>query len=192
MDDTIHPGQLLVATPALTDPNFRRTVILLVEHDADEGTLGVVLNRPSEVEVSNVLPSWAELAGDPAVVFQGSPVALDSALCLAALQDTAQEPLGWRGLEGSPVAERLGLVDLDAPPEVLAAELSALRIFAGYAGWGEGQLESEIREGAWYTVAPEPGDPFAADPEKLWRDVLRRQGGDLALVATFPEDPSLN
>lgn len=191
MDDKIHPGQLLVATPALTDPNFRRTVILLVEHEATEGTLGVVLNRVSEVTVENVLPSWAELASEPSMVFHGGPVALDSALCLAALSGE-EEPLGWRSLEGSPAVERLGLVDLDAPPEVLAAELDALRVFAGYAGWGEGQLESEIREGAWYVVAPEPGDPFVVEPEQLWRNVLRRQGGDLALVSTFPEDPSLN
>lgn len=191
MDDKIHPGQLLVATPALTDPNFRRTVILLVEHEATEGTLGVVLNRVSEVPVGNVLPSWAELASEPSMVFHGGPVALDSALCLAALSGE-EEPLGWRSLEGSPAVERLGLVDLDAPPEVLAAELDALRVFAGYAGWGEGQLESEIREGAWYVVPPEPGDPFVVEPEQLWREVLRRQGGDLALVSTFPEDPSLN
>lgn len=191
MDDKIHPGQLLVATPALTDPNFRRTVILLIEHEAAEGTLGVVLNRASEVPVGNVLPSWADLASEPSMVFHGGPVALDSALCLAALSGD-EEPLGWRSLEGSPAVERLGLVDLDAPPEVLAAELDALRVFAGYAGWGEGQLESEVREGAWYVVAPEPGDPFVADPEGLWRNVLRRQGGDLALVSTFPEDPSLN
>lgn len=191
MDDKIHPGQLLVATPALTDPNFRRTVILLVEHEATEGTLGVVLNRVSEVPVGNVLPSWAELASEPSMVFHGGPVALDSALCLAALSGE-EEPLGWRSLEGSPAVERLGLVDLDAPPEVLAAELDALRVFAGYAGWGEGQLESEIREGAWYVLPPEPGDPFVVEPEQLWRNVLRRQGGDLALVSTFPEDPSLN
>lgn len=195
MDETIHSGRLLVATPSLSDPNFRRTVILLVEHEAEEGTLGVVLNRPSEVPVGNVLPPWADLANQPQVVFHGGPVALDSALCLASLRDdqrAEEEPLGWRSLEGSPAMDRLGLVDLDAPPEILAAELAALRVFAGYAGWGKGQLESEIREGAWYLLPPEPGDPFAVEPEYLWREVLRRQGGDLALVATFPDDPTLN
>lgn len=196
MDDSIHAGRLLVATPALADPNFRRTVILLVEHEDEEGSLGVVLNRPSEVPVGSVLPPWADLAGEPPVVFHGGPVALDSALCLASLREDQQpdkeEPLGWRSLEGSPAVDRLGLVDLDAPPEVLAAELSALRVFAGYAGWGEGQLEKEIHEGAWYLVEPEPGDPFVPEPQRLWRDVLRRQGGDLALVSTFPEDPTLN
>ena len=97
------------------------------------------------------------------------------------------EPLGVRRIIGS-----LGLVDLDTPPEVVVAELSGLRIFAGYAGWGEGQLEDEIAEGAWYVVDGEARDAFSDDPERLWRTVLRRQGGDLAMVATYPEDPSLN
>lgn len=195
MDGEIRSGQLLVATPALTDPNFRGAVILLVEHDDQDGTFGVVLNRPSEVPVEDVLPAWAELADPPGVVFHGGPVALDSALCLAALQGARQsegEPLGWRSLADSSALTRIGLVDLDAPPEVLAAELCSLRVFAGYAGWGRGQLEQEIRQGAWYLVDVESDDPFVPEPGRLWRQVLRRQGGDLALVATFPEDPTLN
>lgn len=195
MDKAIHPGRLLVATPALGDPNFRRGVVLVVQHDAEEGTLGVVLNRPSDVPVGKVLPSWADLVDHPTVVFRGGPVALDSALCLAVLRgahDPGGEPLGWRSLEGPPLAGRLGLVDLDTPPEVVAAELGALRIFAGYAGWGVGQLEHEIEEGAWYLLDPVPGDPFVFEPDRMWRDVLRRQGGALAVVATCPEDPTLN
>jgi putative transcriptional regulator len=84
------------------------------------------------------------------------------------------------------------LVDLDAPPEILAAELSAMRIFAGYAGWGPGQVEDEIAEGAWYVVDAEPADAFSESPDDLWQRVLRRQTGELAFVATFPEDPSMN
>jgi putative transcriptional regulator len=87
---------------------------------------------------------------------------------------------------------RIGLVDLEAPPQVLAAEISSLRVFAGYAGWGTGQLQDEIDEGAWYVLPGDPADPFMADPERLWPAVLRRQGGDLALVATYPDDPRLN
>jgi putative transcriptional regulator len=87
---------------------------------------------------------------------------------------------------------RLGLVDLDAPPEVVAAEIGAMRVFAGYAGWAPDQLEQEIKEGAWFVVESAPDDPFHLDPELLWRDVLRRQGGDLALVASFPQDPTMN
>jgi len=103
-----------------------------------------------------------------------------------------EDPLGWRALDGVPTGARLGLVDLDAPPEVLAAEVTEFRVFAGYAGWGAGQLRSEIEEGAWFVLAGEPNDVFIDDPEQLWRQVLRRQGGDLALVATFPDDPGLN
>jgi putative transcriptional regulator len=181
-------GRLLVATPALTDPNFDRAVVLLLDHDV-EGSLGVVLNRPTPVEVGAVLESWADLAGEPAVVFQGGPVGLDSALALAVVpgEQGEEEVLGWRRVHGA-----IGLVDLEAPPELLAAELGGLRVFAGYAGWAPGQLEDELLEGAWYVVESEPGDVSAPDPERLWRAVLRRQRGELALVATYPDDPSLN
>ncbi|TNY37031.1 YqgE/AlgH family protein [Thermomonospora catenispora] len=191
MDDGIEVGRLLVATPRLVDPNFRRTVVLVVEHDDAEGTLGVVLNRPTEVPVEQVLPPWAELVTGPNVVFQGGPVALDSALALARVP-AKEEPLGWRALDGDTEVGRVGLVDLDAPPGLLAAEVLQLRVFAGYAGWSAGQLRAEIEEGAWYVVNGEAGDVFAADPERLWQAVLRRQPGDLAFVATFPDDPSLN
>ncbi|MGH3328701.1 MAG: YqgE/AlgH family protein [Streptomycetales bacterium] len=178
-------GRLLVATPVLSDPNFDRAVILLLDHDED-GTLGVVVNRPTSVDVTDVLPPWSDLATRPGVVFQGGPVALDSALGLAAVPGSA-EPLGWRRVHGG-----IGLVDLDAPPLVLAAELGSLRIFAGYAGWGPGQLEDELEEGAWYVVDSEPSDAFSVAPGQLWRTVLRRQRSDLALVATYPDDPALN
>lgn len=191
MDDGIIAGRLLVATPKLADPNFRRSVVLVVEHEAEEGTLGVVLNRPTEVPVDRVLPPWSELVTGPSVVFQGGPVALDSALALAHVPGT-DEPLGWRALGGSPAVARVGLVDLDVPPELLATEVTRLRVFAGYAGWGVGQLRSEVAEGAWYVLPAESGDVFKDDPQRLWHDVLRRQGGDLAFVANFPDDPSLN
>ncbi|MEV0405456.1 YqgE/AlgH family protein [Actinoallomurus sp. NPDC050550] len=191
MDDGISTGRLLVATPQLVDPNFRRSVVLIVEHEQEGGTLGVVLNRPTEVPVDQVLPPWSELVTGPSVVFQGGPVALDSALALAHVPGT-DEPLGWRALNGSPAVARVGLVDLDVPPEILAPEVIRFRVFAGYAGWGTGQLRSEIEEGAWYVLPAESGDVFAEDPDGLWPAVLRRQGGELAFVATFPEDPSLN
>ncbi|SNR27628.1 Putative transcriptional regulator, AlgH/UPF0301 family [Actinomadura mexicana] len=191
MEDGIRVGLLLVATPQLEDPNFRRSVVLLVEHDGDGGTLGVVLNRPTEILVDRVLPPWAELVTGPAVVFQGGPVALENALALARLPGE-DEPLGWRALDGGTEVARVGLVDLEAPPGLLAAELLQLRVFAGYAGWSPGQLRSEVEDGSWYLVPAEAGDVFAGDPERLWQDVLRRQGGDLAFVATFPEDPTLN
>ncbi|MBT2508178.1 YqgE/AlgH family protein [Streptomyces sp. ISL-98] len=178
-------GRLLVASPALADPNFDRAVVLLIDHD-EEGSLGVVLNRPTPVGVRDILLPWAALAGDPDVVFQGGPVSLDSALGVAVIPGD-EGPLGWRRVYGA-----IGLVDLEAPPELLAAALGSLRIFAGYSGWGPGQLENELREGAWYVVESEPGDVSSPEPESLWRAVLRRQRSKLAMIATYPDDPSLN
>jgi putative transcriptional regulator len=184
-------GRLLVATPALADPNFDRAVVLVLDHD-EEGSLGVVLNRPTPVGVGDILEPWASLAVEPGVVFQGGPVSLDSALGVAVVPGEAgaamgEGPLGWRRVHGA-----IGLVDLEAPPELLAAALGSLRIFAGYAGWGPGQLEDELVEGAWYVVESEAGDVSSPDPEHLWRSVLRRQRNELAMVATYPDDPSLN
>jgi putative transcriptional regulator len=180
-------GRLLVATPALGDPNFARAVVLVLDHD-ESGALGVVVNRPTEVPVGEVLPNWQPFITDPGVLFQGGPVALDSALGLAVLPGQGdEEPLGWRR-----VVDGLGLVDLDVPPELLAAEMADLRIFAGYSGWGTGQLEEELAAGAWYVVRGQARDAFSDAPDRLWRAVLRRQGGDLAMVSTYPDDPSMN
>lgn len=179
-------GRLLVATPSLRDPTFHRTVILLLDH-GDEGALGVALNRPMEVEVSAVLPPWQPWTTAPGVLFQGGPVALDSALGLVGVPGDSPEPAGVRRIGGA-----LGLVDLDVEPESVVPSLSGLRIFAGYAGWESQQLESEIAEGSWYVVDAEARDAFTDQPAHLWRAILRRQSGDLALVASFPDDPDLN
>ncbi len=190
-------GRLLVATPRLGDPNFDGTVVLLLDHD-ESGTLGVVVNRPSELAVADVIPPWGEHVSLPRVLFEGGPVAKDNALALASLAGPgaddgldaapeAAEPVGFRRVRG-----RLGLVDLDAPPELVVPGLMGLRIFAGYAGWGPGQLLAELDEGAWYVVDPEPADLFGDAPGRLWRGVLRRQVGDLALVSTHASDPSQN
>jgi putative transcriptional regulator len=179
-------GQLLLATPTLLDPNFHRAVILLLDH-GDHGAMGVALNRPLEVRVDAVLPTWQPHVTDPAVLFQGGPVGLDSALGLVALPGDRPEPDGIRRLDGS-----LALVDLDTEPETVVPFLSGVRVFAGYAGWESDQLEREIRDGSWYVVPSEPRDPFSPDPSQLWRQVLRRQPGDLSYVASFPEDPALN
>lgn len=184
-------GRLLVATPLLGDPNFRRSVVLIVEDEPEEGTLGVVLNRPTEIPVEQVLESWTGLVTGPSVVFRGGPVSPDSALALAIVPGE-DEPVGWRPLDGGAPKSRIGLVDLDAPPQLLAGGIASLRVFAGYAGWGPGQLGTEIEEGAWYVLPADPADPFATEPERLWRMVLRRAGGALALVATYPDDPLQN
>ncbi|RNM13668.1 YqgE/AlgH family protein [Nocardioides pocheonensis] len=178
-------GSLLIAAPTMADPNFARTIVLLLD-TGDTGALGVVLNRPTDLEVADVLEPWADLVAGPGVLFQGGPVETDAAIAVATVS-ADDEPVGWRRVFGS-----TGLVDLDAPVELLSDAVSALRIFAGYAGWGVGQLEAEIEEGAWYVVPAEPQDPFLLDPARLWSQVLRRQGGQLAMLATMPTEPGLN
>jgi len=184
-------GRLLLATPSLSDPNFHRAVVLVLNHD-DDGALGVVVNRPLDVDVDVVLPGWQPFATAPGKLFQGGPVALDSALGLVAVPGDRPDPLGVRRVFGSVGLGSVGLVDLDTPPEAVVAELSGLRIFAGYAGWGAAQLEAEIAEGAWFVLPAEARDAFSDTPGQLWSDVLRRQGGDLALVASFPADVAMN
>ncbi|WP_337062486.1 YqgE/AlgH family protein [Kineococcus sp. G2] len=191
MPPTALTGRLLLASPSLTDPNFRRAVVLVLNHDED-GALGVVVNRPLEVDVDAVLPGWQEFATAPGKLFQGGPVALDSALGLVAVPGDRPDPAGVRRVFGSVGLGSVGLVDLDTPPEAVVDDLAGLRIFAGYAGWGAGQLEGEVADDAWFVLPAEARDPFSDDPERLWGDVLRRQGGDLALVASFPADVSLN
>jgi putative transcriptional regulator len=179
-------SRLLVATPLLVEPTFNRTVILLLEHGNDSGALGLVLNRPESAPVMDVVPSVADLATDPGVLFSGGPVSPSTALALGLARPGA-DPEGW-----IPVLPPIVTVDLDHDPALLSASLRALRVFAGYAGWAPGQLEAEIAEGAWYVVDALPDDPFLADPETLWRVVLRRQGWPLAAVAVCPRDPTMN
>jgi putative transcriptional regulator len=179
-------GKLLVATPRTGGKVFRRSVVLVLQHDA-EGAQGVVLNHPLNAPVSAVLPSWQNYVTDPPNVFQGGPVALDSALGLVTVPGDGKDPMGVRLLFGG-----LGLADLDVPPDVVMPAVAGLRIFAGYAGWSPGQLEQEIRDGGWYVVESEARDAFTPEPESLWSTVLRRQRGNLALVASLPEDPTLN
>ena len=178
-------GMLLVATPALLDANFAGTVVLLLDVD-DEGALGVVLNRPSPVAVSAVLGEWGELVSEPEVLFEGGPVGTDGALAVALVRagTTSQR---FRRVTGS-----LALVDLDAPVETVAGGVDDLRVFAGYAGWGAQQLRDEIAEGSWFVVAAEPRDVFGAEVDDLWREVLRRQPGELAWRSTQPADPGQN
>ncbi len=191
-------GQLLVANPVLPDPNFDRTVVLLLAHQ-DDGALGLVLNRPSDMDVDSPLPQWERLAADPAVVFVGGPVAPAAAICLArvpgmTLPAPPADDIGSdHGIEGwVPLVGELGTLDLERDPDDLMVPVEAVRVFAGYAGWGPGQLEAEIEAGAWYVVPSEPGDALSDDPEQLWKRVLRRQGGQLALLAAFPPEPRLN
>ena len=173
-------GSLVVATPALGDPNFAHTVVFLL--DAGEtGALGVILNRPSDVEVADTLPAWEPLAARPRVMFVGGPVQPEAvvALCPAGDESEAIQLVG----------AGIGIVDLRADPLALIGQARGLRLFAGYAGWGGGQLDDEIDSGGWFVVPPTPEDVFAPDPDQLWVRVLERQGG---VFTTVSQDPSLN
>lgn len=184
----VEPGTLLVAGPALTDPNFRRTVVYVIDHRG-EGTLGVVLNRPSTVAVREVLPAWEMRSTRPGTMFIGGPVESKTALCLATLRP-GHDPEVVAGVVG--VRGPVALVDLDSDPAALAPRLRGLRIFAGYAGWSGDQLAGEIERGDWILAPALPDDVTCADPAELWGRVLRRQGMPLALLATFPADVRVN
>lgn len=179
-------GSLLVATPALRDPSFERSVVLMVAHEPG-GAMGVVINRATEVPVSEVLGDWGALAHHPAVLFEGGPVQPDSAICVARARPGAEALPGFQ-----PFFAALGTVDLEKEPAQLHESFDGVRVFAGYAGWSPGQLEAEIAAGSWFTFDALPGDPFMASPDDLWSLVLRRQGGLVAAVACYPADPALN
>jgi putative transcriptional regulator len=207
-------GRLLVATPELGDPNFDRTVVLLLEH-TPEGAVGVVLNRPSGTPLTEAgadWNGWDAFATPPGVVFVGGPVARTAVIAVARILPpggsgvspgepggsgvSPGEPWGsgvspgeWKAEGFQPIlGDHVGIVDLALEPQ----GVDAVRLFAGYAGWGGGQLEGEISAGGWFVLDALPSDPLSSDPEELWAGVLRRQGGRLALFAACPTDPSLN
>ena len=191
-DVDVAAGRLLVATPVIDEPTFARTVILLLQAGGDDGALGVVLNRPTEVEVARVLPGWDDLAVEPHHVFEGGPVQPQAAICLARLRPGVHDAEHVEPLSTVLPGPRLATVDLDAEPGAVAPLLSRLRVFAGYAGWSAGQLESEVDAGGWWVLDALPDDPFPTQPELLWRQVLRRQGQPLAIAVTLPGDPTQN
>lgn len=180
-------GRLLVATPLLTDPNFERTVILILE-DNEDGALGLVLNRPSPLEVGEPLPDWADLSASPPVVFVGGPVSRSSVIALARCSDEPEmSDDTWTSVLGP-----IGVLDLTADAALLHTLVDDVRVFAGYAGWDSEQLRAEIAEGAWFVVDALPSDATTDEPEELWREVLRRQPDPLRLFANYPLDLSAN
>ncbi|CAN5207943.1 YqgE/AlgH family protein [soil metagenome] len=183
-------GRLIIATPDLNDPNFDGTVVLLLEH-GPEGALGVVLNRPSELSVQEAMTSpptdgstgWTDLVDTPGVIFVGGPVRPNAVIALARVPAVA-DPERWES-----VTQDLGVINLGDGPLPEVGSITALRVFAGYAGWGAQQLEDEISDGAWFIVDALPADCFSADPDQLWLAVLRRQGG---MFTTVTDNPLLN
>jgi putative transcriptional regulator len=182
MDDSL-AGQLLLASPALYDPNFRRTVVLIGVH-SEEGAMGVVLNRPSEVTVGEAVPQLEPAVAEQEPVYVGGPVQPGSIVFLAEFLDPS--PAGLL------VLGRIGFPAPDADIDELTQATTRGRVFAGYAGWGEGQLDAEIDHGDWIAQPALPEDVFTDVPAELWSAVLKRKGGGYALLARMPVDPSVN
>lgn len=175
-------GKLLVASPALDDPNFARTVVLITEH-GDDGAMGIVLNRPADAEVSDILPELAEIAVEEPI-FVGGPVQPEALVVLGEFTDPGKA--AWI------VVADVGLVSAATDIEELPDSVRRGRVYAGFSGWGPGQLEAELEEEAWIVEPPIPPELFPDDPATLWADVLARKGGQYALVARMPDDPRLN
>jgi putative transcriptional regulator len=176
-------GQLVIAGPRLADPNFWRTVVLIVEHN-DDGALGLVLNRPSETTVGEAVPELLELIEPDDDVLVGGPVQQTAVIVLADFEDPGDAALlafGHVGILGN--ADGL---------ERAAPGIRTARAFAGHAGWGPGQLDDELERGDWILEPARFSDAFAETPRELWPAVLTRKGGSYALVARMPDDPSLN
>ncbi len=179
-------GDVLVAGISISDGVFDGAVVLLL--DADEsGTLGVVLNKITEIDLSGALPAWSQLVSEPRALFDGGPVSQQGAVCLAEPWSTEEEPPGWR-----PVFGRIGLLNLDTPVEIAEDTYRHLRVFAGYAGWDAGQLEQELEFEMWHVLPGHAVDVFDPDPGTMWRRVLRRQGGELGLLSTWTASAELN
>ena len=176
-------GQLLIAGPTLLDPNFHRTVVLVCAH-SDEGALGLVLNRPTDLDVAEAVPDLAEVLGPSDVLWTGGPVQPSSIVLLAELAEPPEEALMVTG--------DIGLVLQGADLEDVARAAGRARAFVGYAGWGPGQLEGEMEGGDWIVAPSDPEDAFNEDADGLWATVLARKGGEYALLATMPPDPSVN
>jgi putative transcriptional regulator len=175
-------GQLLVAGPGLFDPNFRRTVVLVGEH-TDEGALGVVLNRASDATVEDAVPELSSLIDDSELVHLGGPVQPSAIVVVADFVDPERA--------GALILESIGFLPAEVDPDAIG-ELRRARVFAGYAGWGPGQLDQEIDEGSWIVEPALTEDVFTGDPDELWSDVLRRKGGPFEVLALMPPDPSAN
>jgi len=176
-------GQLLVASPALLDPNFRRTVVLIGEH-GEEGAMGLVLNRPSVTTVAEAVPDLDGVAHGSDPVYVGGPVAPSVIMVLAEFDEPDEA--------GMLVARDLGFLGEAREINDLGASTRGARVFAGYAGWGPGQLDEEVKRSDWIVNAPEAAEILSEEPEELWPAVLDRMGGQFSLLARMPPDPSMN
>lgn len=188
-------GRLLVATPTIESGPFCRSVVFVLDHDGT-GALGVIVNRPLDADVDEVLPEWGTVVAAPVCLFHGGPVQTDGALGLAVIgpegsPEGSNDYVSVSAAGFRPMVDRVGLLDLDGPVPA-TGDFAGVRVFAGYAGWGPEQLEAEIEEGSWLVVDARAEDVMSAQPETLWHDVMRRQEGDLQFWSTLPADPTAN
>ena len=173
-------GSLLVAHPNMLDPNFRRTVLFISAHDPDDGALGVIINRPLDKSVSDLVTEKPpdNLADVP--VFFGGPVG-NNQLMLAAFE--------WHKGEGLKLNHHA--VNIEFVPEV-SADAPAIRAFLGYAGWSAGQLEAEMKQKAWIVQRPSRAALKCEHISRLWFDIMNKLGPWYRMLAVAPDDPSLN
>ena len=175
-------GQLLISSGGLYDPNFRHTVVLIAEH-GPEGAVGVVLNRALDYTVEEVIPTLGELVPEGAPLFEGGPVQRDGAILCVELSDPELLDVPVLGGVGFLTGEVTDAIE----PQILRA-----RVFAGYSGWGPGQLEAEMEEEAWLVDPARESDVFTTEPELLWSRVVKRKGPEYELLSRMPYDPSMN
>jgi putative transcriptional regulator len=176
-------GQLLIAGPRLVDPNFHRSVVLVCAH-SDEGALGLIINRPTELAVGEAVPDLVDVLGAGDRLWSGGPVQPTSIVLLAELEEVPEDALM--------VVGDVGLVLQGAELGDLEDTARRARAFLGYAGWGPGQLDGELESGDWIVSPADADDAFSEDADALWSQVLARKGGEYALLATMPPDPSVN
>jgi putative transcriptional regulator len=146
--------------------------------------MGLVLNQPTDTTVADAVPDFEPLVDDEAVIYVGGPVEPGAITMLAEFDDP--------GEAATLLVGDVGFVRGDADPAIAAAATRRARVFAGYAGWAPGQLEAELEEESWIVEQPLPAEVFTDDPDELWSAVLRRKGGQYALVARMPVDVSVN
>ena len=176
-------GQLLVAGPALDDPNFRRTVLLVGEHGED-GAMGVVLNRPTSVTVAEAVPPLASLAEDERLVHLGGPVQPQAVVVLADFVD----PTDAAGL----VFDTVGFLPARSRTRTTSARCGRSGCSRATRDGPPVSSRSELEDGSWLVLPARASDIFSVEPDGLWREVLRRQGGALAVLALLPDDPRVN
>jgi putative transcriptional regulator len=184
MQEQPEKGKILISEPFLNDPNFKRTIILLSEH-SEEGSVGFILNKPTQFRVHHLIEDFPEF---DAPVFFGGPVQVNTLQFIHKagniIDDSTEiaDGLYWGGS-----FEILKLLI-----EAKQVQPSDFRFFIGYSGWSNGQLEEEIKINSWIVTSTTTENVFSDEPDKLWGGILKSMGKKFAILASFPENPSVN